>query len=998
MKKPWIIAVLFPQPRRKVRFRDLVPMLLFTLLFAATCVALELTHTVVFAVPRAFWFAALFPWIWWSWLCGASGLSGRAATAALLARLLLVSLFIMLLAEPRAIRSDDTTSVVYALDTSDSIGGDMQTRAIGFMTQTVTGKPEKDRAGLVVFGRSAAVELPPRQSFPFEAINVRVAADGTSLERALSLAAAMLPDSGSSRIVLLSDGAETAGDAASVLPQLTARGIRVDVLPISYSHDHEVWLERLDLPRVVKSGETYEASVVLSSLQAGRGTLTLAENGKTIAEEAVTFNEGKNRFALPLYMRGPGFYEYTARIQVPTEADGWQENNLAVNHLFLKGKGRVLLVSSAGGGDHTQWLSEAMRQSGLLLDERSPFDLPFDAFSYLPYDAIVFANVPADEVDAARLQAIHDAVVTQGSGFLMIGGENSFGAGGYARTPIEKILPVSMDIKKRKALPKGALAIILHTCEFAEGNTWGKRIAKEAIRVLGAQDEVGILVYSYSGSGSGERWLFPLTPASQYEKLVPLINNAQIGDMPSFATTMQLGYDGLIASDAASRHMIVISDGDPSPPPPALLGKFAQAQISISTVAINPHGGQEQSIMGAIASATGGRYYFPQDPKQLPSIFIKEAKTLRRNIIQNRTFTPVASFPSPILRGIDAVPPLHGLVLTTVKPRAEAILMAPDGDDSDPLLAKWRHGLGTTAAFTSDLSAHWGRDWVRWDRYRPFVRQLMTAIARVERKQFLFVDIHADGTTGRIQVEDHHAQAGFLDLQAEVAMADGTTAPVQLRQVGPRNYQGSFPLRGSGRYRVLVAGSGDARQEHVTAGLMVPYSPEYLRFRSDPVLLQRIADETGGRLLSGNETGEEIYNFERAVRRNTRPIIDWFLIALAVALLLDVAIRRVRIDWQEVRSRLAGKQSTTKDATLGSLLKRKKDVTRSLDAVPETANASAIRRQRQKRATTTPPRHRATSPNTPPAKEKSTAEQDDTTSTTGRLLARKRQWSENDDE
>jgi len=990
MKQPQIITMLFPPPRRPLRLRDVLPLIIFGLLFAGICLTLELTHTVLFAVPRAFWLSLLFVWLWWIGLCGRSGVVGLAAVTSLLVRLLLAGVLIMALAEPRAVRTNDETVVVYALDVSDSISDEVLTRALGFMNRTVQGKPERDKAGLVVFGRRAAVELPPRESFPFEAINVRVPRDGSSLERALALSSAMLPDSSAGRIVLLSDGAQTEGDAAAILPELTARGIRVDALPIAYTYDREVWLERLDLPRVVKEGETYEASVVLSSLADGAGTLTLSENGQIVAEQRVTFKAGKNRLVLPLYMRGPGFYEYAARIRVPADEDGWSENNLAVNHLFLKGEGRVLVVTGgSGGGEQTRWLSQAMRQSGLLIDEKDAFELPLDALSYLPYDSIVFVNVAADELDAARMQAVHDAVVVQGSGFLMVGGQNSFGAGGYNRSLIEKILPVSMDIKKRKVLPKGALAIILHTCEFAEGNTWGKRIAKEAIRVLGAQDEVGVLVYSYGAGSSGERWLFPLTPASEYDALVPLINSATIGDMPSFATTMALGYEGLAASDAASRHMIIISDGDPSPPPPPLLAKFAAAQISVSTVAINPHGGQEQSIMAAIASATGGRYYFPQDPAELPSIFIKEAKTLKRNMIQNRTFVPAAGFPSPILKGIETVPPLHGLVLTMAKPRAQTILLAPDDEDSDPLLAVWRHGLGTTAAFTSDLSANWGRDWVKWDRYQPFVRQLMTAIGRVERERNLFVNLHAEGGEARVLVEDHHANPGFLDLKAEVALAGGATRPVDLRQVGPRLYEGRFALAGSGRYQILVAGSGDGRQEHAAAGLMVPYSPEYLRFRSDPVLLERIADGTGGRLLNGTETGEDLFNADREVRRQTRPITDWFLWALAILLPLDVAVRRVRIDWRELWGRLTGRgRPGGSTQTLGSLLARKAHVDRGLDAVRDAhlPPVTPIKRAGAKQ----PPRR---APQRPAERTADTIEpSEEPTSTTGQLLARKRRW------
>src|SRR5581483_3364421 len=148
------------------------------------------------------------------------------------------------------------------------------------------------------------------------------------------------------------------------------------------------------------------------------------------------------------------------------------------------------------------------------------YEFPRDAMSLMPYDCVTFVNVPADSFDAVQLQAVRDAVYNQGIGFLMVGGRNSFGPGGYHRTPVEDALPVDMDIAQKKVLPKGALAIVLHTCEFPEGNVWAKRIAKEAIRVLGAQDEVGLLIYGTSANqASGDQWVFPLTPASEYDRL-----------------------------------------------------------------------------------------------------------------------------------------------------------------------------------------------------------------------------------------------------------------------------------------------------------------------------------------------------------------------------------------------------------------------------------------------------------------------------------------------
>jgi len=176
---------------------------------------------------------------------------------------------------------------------------------------------------------------------------------------------------------------------------------------------------------------------------------------------------------------------------------------------------------------------------------------------------------------------------------------------------------------------------------------------------------------SLAGYGpGGDQWVFPLTPVTEYVRLVTLINQCEPSDMPSFQSIMTMGLAGLKASDAAAKHMIIISDGDPSPPTPDLVDQFLAEKISVSTVVINPHGGEDISGMQVLASVTGGRHYLVMDPNELPSIFIKEAKTLKRSMIQNGTFVPAVEFSSPALKGIDALPPLHAYVLTTPKARS----------------------------------------------------------------------------------------------------------------------------------------------------------------------------------------------------------------------------------------------------------------------------------------------------------------------------------------
>jgi len=984
--RKWLLN-LVPPPRQRVTLGGVLPLLLFLMVFIGGCLLAGLERWVEFSSLAPFGLLTLSVWVGWLQLAGYSGLGGFRSTVALWVRLTILALFILALAEPRVISRNNGLALIYALDVSDSMGEKVSDQSLGYILKTAGEKPEKDEAGLVVFGRDAAVELPPRVSFPFEVINARVAKDGTDIAKALSLAAAVVPEDKQGRIVLASDGVETEGNVAGILDDLKARHVAVDVLPIQYQYEHEVWLERLDLPRQVKIGETYEASVLLNSLQAGDGRLVLRENDKIVAEQNVHYERGKNRFTLPLYFREPGYYEYVATIEPPPGTDGWQENNTAINFLNLKGEGKVLLVTDPQG-DSRDWetLVKALKEARRLVEVRSAFEFPRDAMSLMPYDCVVFVNVPADSFDAVQMQSLHEAVYNQGIGFLMVGGKNSFGPGGYHRTPVEETLPVDMDVAQKKVLPKGALVIVLHTCEFAEGNVWAKRIAKEAIRVLGAQDEAGVLIYS----PQGDQWVFPLTPASDYDRMVTLLNQCEPSDMPSFQNIMQMGLAGLKHSDAAAKHMIIISDGDPSPPTPDLVNQFLAQKISVSTVVINPHGGEDIPVMQTLAGVTGGRHYLVMDPNELPSIFIKEAKTLKRSMIQNITFVPTMDFFSPVLKGIDAIPPLHAYVLTTPKARSVTILKGPSKDEINPVLSTWRFGLGKTGAFTSDLSPNWGSDWVQWGQYEAFVKQLMIEISRVEQHSDLNLQTFAAGEAGVVLVDDYHPEESMLEVQAQINGPHERQVSVPLKQTGPRRYEGRFPLWGKGRYQVAVAGVGAGRSEQTMGGFVVAYSPEYLRFRSDPIMLRQIAERTGGRILSGQESGKDLYAIPREPKETSRSIVDILLILLACLIPLDVGVRRVQLDWSVVRGWFGAGRKAESTETLGALLRRKEQVRENTEAARTPARGvSPSAAARSGSAGAPKPKGPEASP-----------EAETPASTTERLLAmkRKRQQGDQDNE
>jgi hypothetical protein len=191
----------------------------------------------------------------------------------------------------------------------------------------------------------------------------------------------------------------------------------------------------------------------------------------------------------------------------------------------------------------------------------------------------------------------------------------------------------------------------------------------------------------------------------------------------------------------------------------------------------------------------------------------------------------------------------------------------------------------------------------------------------------------ADGEFGVIQVEDYAPDEEFLQMSANIETPDGTSESVSLKQVAARRYEGRFPLPGEGRYQVTAVGTGQGgkRNERVFGGFVLPYSQEYLRFRANPQVLEEIRTKTGGQELTIEDKAEKIFNVPRVEQKSSRPVPDWFLIALACLIPLDVGFRRVQIDWALVRTwfNLSKRREAPTEAT-ASLLKAKQRVSEGL--------------------------------------------------------------------
>ena len=388
----------------------------------------------------------------------------------------------------------------------------------------------------------------------------------------------------------------------------------------------------------------------------------------------------------------------------------------------MAGKGQVLLIVSQERPNDYNLLAERLRQHGLEVVVRGT-DRLFSSLAELQvYDTVVLGNVPRATSDEASFSDEQIDILVRntqqmGAGLVMLGGPESFGAGGWTGTELEKAMPVDFQIRNAEVAPRGALVLLMHASEIAQGNGIQKQIAKEAIKTLSGQDYCGVMQWS-----GNEVWIYgqgPVEIGRYRNKLLGAVDMMTPGDMPDFEPAMLLaeqGFIGLQSKQVAVKHMIVLSDGDPGAPRPATVARLRAMGVTISTVAVNAHGTSESQNLANIAAAGSGKYYSVNNPnKALPRIFQKEARRVSRPLLLRtaRFLSREAG-----LRASDDVrhqpaAANQRLRATSKKenPLVETVLLAtkPGGEDNTTILAGWNYGLGLAVAFTTDAGLQWSR-------------------------------------------------------------------------------------------------------------------------------------------------------------------------------------------------------------------------------------------------------------------------------------------------
>lgn len=859
-----------------------------------------------FHFTHPLWLIALAPALAWVvWLAIKSDVQAamwRRWTSAALRMLVLLAV-VLAVAGLQWLRPIEGMNVFFLMDRSDSIPSARQEAALQEAVKFADKKELVDQGGVIVFGVEAAIEYKPNVAMSKGKIEAVVGTERTDIGAAIRLGTAGFPEAGQKRLVLMSDGNENIGDAMPALVAARSLGVTLDVVPVGAARANDLSVQKLGLPSNLKKGTTFEAKIFVQAENATKATVRLYRNDKYLGEQTdVPLEAGKNLLTFPQKLTEPGFYNYDVRVEA--KDDVLPQNNRASAFTFVRGEPRVLVASSDTEQDET--LVAALQSLKMEVRVITPADFPASVAELQDYDSIFLCNVAAGDLGRNGQNLLESAVRDFGVGLVCVGGDQAFAAGGYRNTPLETMLPISMELDSKKVLPSGAVVLVMHGMEFANGNQVARDCAQGVLAALAPQDQMGIILWD-----GKERWLFELAKVGDKKAMASQIAGMNQGDMVSFEGVLDKSHQALKKCSSNLKHIIVFSDGDPGPPPDSLLEAIADDKITISTVLIAGHFPPDTMIK--MADLGRGQFYNISDPAELPQIFLKETAVILKSAIYEEPFKPQVRAASELIRGIgaDEYPQLLGYVASSPKPRAETPLWTQQGD---PLLAHWQYGLGRAVAFTSDAKPRWAKSWLAWEKYRQFwVQVAQWSLRRTEIADFS-TDVSLEKGDGIIHVEALDAQGNyrnFLNLQAIVVSPKGERVIVPVRQNGPGHYEAKFPTKEPGVYAVnVVEMDGTKVVAQQTAGASINYSPEFSDPEPNYNLLQRLAEAGGGKVLDIGNPADNPFLHDRAKTFQPKDLWEWLMKFAVILFVLDAGFRRIQIEHDDMQKAMATVKGT----------------------------------------------------------------------------------------
>jgi Mg-chelatase subunit ChlD len=824
----------------------------------------------------------------------------RIPALALIVRLAIVALIVAAIADPvlgaRAGAAEPLLAVV--VDQSDSLSEAGRQALLARAEQIMRASP--GRAQAIYFGgRTAAEPLAGPSADGLEPSGQALRPAQTDIAAALRAARALVGRSGG-RIVLLSDGIQTRGDAIAAAQVAGAGGVPIDTIGYQAPPVSDVWVQSVDAPPTLREGEEFEIQIDVGSTSEGQALLRVSVGGAEVAAQNISVRPGQNSFRYSNRAARPGIL--TIQAQVEAQPDALIENDSLAATTLVAAAPRVLLVSSEPSG--ARILQGALQPLSINTELATPAQVPTQLSLLDQYESVVLIDVPAAELSLDQMAALREFVRSEGRGLVAVGGRSSFTLGAYKDTPLEEALPVSMSPPKRAERSDITLLLIMDQSASMGPDAGDSKfnMAKEAsilaTESLRESDRIGVLAFDI-----GQRWVVEFQLVGQGLSMTEIqerISSIPLGGGTDILGALQAGLPALEQQPGKVRHAVLITDGRSFTTNRAayraVVEQMQADDITLSTIAIGSDA--DTDLLREMAQLGGGRYHFASRPDDIPRLTLMESEILRTEPQVEGDFRASQNAPHPAMRNFTAndLPDLQGYVATTAKPEAEVVLQSPE---NDPVLAAWQYGLGRAVAWTPGVEAPWAANWSNWSEYGRFWAQIIRYTLPEPDSGPLQVRVtpHEDGVTiGADIVATAGEPLDLADVAATITLPDGSARQITLRQSAPGRYTEDVALPGAGAYALLVEASKGSDRLAGRAGYVERYSDEYLpaeaRSGSGPLgaeLLAAISAASGGQALAESDVPQLA---QSAAAQSGQPLWQWFLLAAAALWPLEIAIRR----------------------------------------------------------------------------------------------------------
>ena len=705
----------------------------------------------------------------------------------------------------------------------------------------------------------------------------------SNLQAALELALARTPRGG--RVVLLSDGRQTAGEPTDLAAAARQRGVAVETVALTRQPD-DAAVTRLQAPGALHAGDPLSLEVTVRSTVEAPAVLTVRRNGVAVGHQKVTLGTGDNPYLFSVRVpRHTGSYGY--EVAVRSEGDSRPRNDALGTTVRVQAPPKALVAGADGSS-----AADLLRADGFDVTPVAPGALPATAAGYEGVDAVVLEDVSAEELGKPRARAIDAAVRDQALGLLAFGGNRSFSLGKYYKSPLQDALPVKSLVPGKLQRKNVAVELVLDRSGSMINEVGGvPKIAMAQAAARGAldfllkhRDQIGIVTFEVKAK--------PLVPLTRVEPGNVRAIERKINNIPANGGTnvykgLAEGVEEIERSKAKERHIILLTDGISEPGTyTELLPGLKRNKISVATVALGAEA--DFKLLKQIAADTGGNYYRTENARELPKIFDKETRLNTRTVRLRGEIGVSAGDPSPITGSLvgERLPPLRGNVVTELKPGAEAALLGQDKDHPpDPALAQWQYGAGRVAVWTPGLTPEWAGEWLAHERlFQDAGRWVERGVAPPPLTPSLAPGdqrlLEVAPTTGR-------GRSIVLEvLEGTLTSPAGRSIPLHFEESAPGRWTAPLPALPAGEYAYALASAGAGS---LTGTLAVPYPAEFRLGRIDTTPLGPLAAASAGTTLSAADPGA----IEGSSHR-----IWWLFAALALAcFLVGAGLRLLARGW-----------------------------------------------------------------------------------------------------